>query len=666
MYFLLNVLKQKNYLLFFFYLFFIIKPNISNSYEKINTIKIFEKKIEIATKVSFSQNNKINWLSEFEKISQDNNKSIYKLENEQIKIIRIVTKYKNYVIINDYYTNKTSETIGIITNYEFLKFPINSIKISGSKIEESNQIIAENPSILFNDREVSMGIYINDEFSKIHSQINVNNDNYLNIYTKNLIIKPKDEYIKSFTIYKFNKVISYYEFINYLRKELNVYSYIDGNLFWLDTYLNREILNDETRLKNFLKNYGIKYLIVTPWLDYDNYDHLKNKKWSRIEFKEHLIKIKKIINEIDPKIKLIVALQSNVVSIDDKIQKIIRENKSNKIQEGFNHYNIGVDELINLGFKKEELVYDQNNRILFETYYEDWNYYNTKNIPEIALALKAISNGHLYNKLVEQINFVIDEIQFDGIYIDQFNQHYISPKHRISFEGQNVNIGQIDDKTGRVVKMTENVTLNTIEFQEKIINQALTKTNVIFLNSHPFIDNLKKKQVINFFEGFWYFWAKKTWEKNSTEFFTAKTFFSSHLSTPVALSLSHIQKGDWELNPHSTLVKNLRFCLYNGNLMYILAQDIQKLNIEKNKINVFSKLYPIEVDKINQGTIIGKKKIISIVDVIISKEKYHDYNFFYFDENGYIINNKIKKITETQDNFVIHLDKNEILIAEMK
>ena len=39
-------------------------------------------------------------------------------------------------------------------------------------------------------------------------------------------------------------------------------------------------------------------------------------------------------------------------------------------------------------------------------------------------------------------------------------------------------------------------------------------------------------------------------------------------------------------------------------------QDIEKLNIAENRTNVFSKLYPIKVEKIYQGKIVGKDKII--------------------------------------------------------
>ena len=661
-------MKNKNKIFFLvvcLFFFFIIKQVFFVEKKK-NAIKIFGEIIEIETNISFSKNNKINWLNNFKKVSQTEKQIIYELENNKIKVTRYITKHNNKINIDDHYTNKTSEIVGVITNYEFLKFLPSSSKISGREFENSNKILAENPTILLNDSKTSLGIYLNDEFSKIHSEIKIDNDNHLNIFNNSLIIKPKEKYTKSFTIYKFDEIISYYDFINFLRDELNVYSYIDGNLFWLDTYKNRKILNDKFKLRNFLKNYGIKYLIITPWLDYDNYNYSKKEKWNRIKFKKKLEKIKKVIKEINPEIKLLLALQSNIVSLDDKIQNIIRENELNKIKKGFHHYYLDINYLVNLGIAKEEIVLDKKGRILFETYYHDWKYDNTKNFQEIALALKAYDEGYLFNKLVDQINFTIDEIQYDGVYIDQFNQHFISPKHTRSFDKHNVNIGKINKLSGKINQLNENISLNTYEFKKKIIDYVLTKTNFVFFNSHHISDDFRKKKVTRFFEGFWYFWAAKMWKEDSKDLFEAKTFFSSHLSTPVALSLSFIQKGDWQLNPHNALVKNLRFCLYNGNLMYFLEQEIEKLDINETKINVFSKLYPVKIKKIYQGKIIGEKKIITIFDLKISNEQYKNYSFFYFDEKGYIIKNRQEKLTYLKDKIIVHLEKDEILIMEKK
>ena len=98
--------------------------------------------------------------------------------------------------------------------------------------------------------------------------------------------------------------------------------------------------------------------------------------------------------------------------------------------------------------------------------------------------------------------------------------------------------------------------------------------------------------------------------------------------------------------------------------MYFLEQDINKMNTQNNKINIFSRIYPIEVKEINQGIITGKNKIISMKDLTVSKKNYKKYRYSFFDENGYLIKNKIQKLTTKNKDIIIHLEKNEILIAE--
>ena len=71
---------------------------------------------------------------------------------------------------------------------------------------------------------------------------------------------------------------------------LNINSYIDGNFFFIDVYANHENFYDKEKLKSFIKHYNVKYLLITPWLDYSNFNFYKNKKYSRDEAKVYIKK----------------------------------------------------------------------------------------------------------------------------------------------------------------------------------------------------------------------------------------------------------------------------------------------------------------------------------------------------------------------------------------
>ena len=658
---------------FYFFLTFLlfIKSEAEANKNLIKELNLFQNNLIILSEHSYSKNGLINWSDEFIFIKKNKNILEYRLENQSYKITRIIEIENSKINLTDKYTNKLNETIGIISNYNFKTLNENKFLLSGMEIDkkdESYDIFGENPSIILQSKNVSFGFFLKDQYSKIHTKLIKKNNNELILKNNNLIIKPKQSYTKNFEIIFFNKELKYYEYVNFLRNEFNNYSIIDGNLFFLDTYLNREIFKSKKKLKSFINNYNVKFIITTPWIDYDDFNFLKNKRYTRNEIKEHFQEIKKIIKSIDPDVKLLAAIQSNIVSLNYEAQDIIKN--LNKISGGFHHYEINPSELIKtskLNINESELIFDKDNKILFETFFHDRVYENKQNIVEIALPLKAYKNGHLFKKLKNQIDFVIDEIGYDGIYIDQLNQYFISPKHRTSFNEKNNNIAEIDIYSGKVKKEYEDVTLNTHGFKNDVIEYALTKTNYIIANTHHLNDELRKKPIIRFAEGFWYFWAAKMWKENSREFFAAKTFFRSHLSTPVALSLGTFQQGDWNTNPHNALVKNLRFCLFNGNLMYFLEQDINKLNLNSNKLNIFQKIYPIKIEKINEGTVYGKNKIITIKSLKMNNEELKKYNIFIFDKSGYIIENANRRF-EFQAKFTkIKInEKEEILILEKK
>jgi hypothetical protein len=630
--------------------------------------------INLDTKYSYhnEKKNVIEWSDTFTLISENQNIKKYKLENDNFKIERTVTFEDKKIEVKDKYTNKLKKKIGIISNYRLISKNSSKFYISGEqkKRSKSVKLTAENPTILFTSDVETLGIYFYDLYSKINLDIEVNSDKELKISDKNLLLDSEKYYTKIFYIYKFDRGFEYYDFINYLRQELNVNTKIDGNFFWLDPFKNKEIISNPKMLKNFLLNYNIKYLLIRPWLDYSDYNFETRRRFSREESKDYFLKLKKIIKSVDPKVKLLIPLQSNIISLNKEVQKVIKEN--NNLKEGFGYYYIDVKEFLlksNLNLDKDELILNQNGEILFETYWHD-DKYGSKKLVEIALPLKGYKSGHLQTKLVSQINFVLDEVEYDGVYIDQFNQYLIDPKHTISFNNQKPNMAEIDIKTGKIINEYENVVLNTLGFEKKIIDYLNTKNAFMVFNTHHLHDNLRYKNVARFGEGFWYFYAAKLWkDKNFKNFRAEQSFYASHLSTPLSLSMPvfFYLKDDSRINTHDVLVKNLRFCLFNGNLMYFNSQDIKKLNLNDQRMNIFKKIFPIEIESINPKIIKGKNKIITIKDLELKKNIFENSNVFIFDKSGYQIKNIGTRIEYKNDIIKINIDEeNEILVVENK
>lgn len=663
-----KVKKFKYYIIIIIAIF--VNFSIVNAEKKklLKNIPIFNNEIYLETKLSFNSKNQIDWSNQFELQEIDNKKKIFKLENKNFKILRhVIYNHKN-VTIEDHYTNKTNKTIGIISKYKIKDKNLKKITVSGHETKDKFKIIAENPTILINSKKLSYGIYIKDLFSKIYTNVNITSNNEFELNNDNLILKPNKKYVKILEIDIFDKKFKYYDYINFLRTKFNVFKNIEGNFFFIDSYRNLKSINNTKFFDLFVKKYNVKYILLTPWLDYSNYDFENKKKFNRKEFKNLFLKLKNKTKILNPEVKFIAALQSNVVSLKPKIQNKIKDNNKN-IKDGFNHYKIDKNYLIkNLDFKidENELIFNKKNEILFETFYHD-NKYGSQKLLEIALALKATSNGYLKNKLKEQIDFVIDELSFDGVYIDQFNQHFISPNHRISFNSKNVNIGKIDFKSGQVYEESENITLNTLDFKKEVLGYALKKTDYIFLNTHHLHDEFRKLPITRFGEGFWDFWVSKLWEEKNKTFYDATSYFSSHLSTPVALSMGTLQQGNWQNSPHKALVKNFRFSLYNGNLMYFLEQDIEKLELYSERLNIFQKIFPIKIEEINKGIIIGQNKIISIKNFNLLVEEFKNYNLFVFNSNGFLKKSFSENISYHGNYVKLKIDElNEVLILEKK
>lgn len=656
-----------------FLLIFILKSNLAFSNSKQN-FQYFGLNFFSSHSYHDEISGKIKWTDSFILVSESQNTRKYNLENKIFKIERTVIVDNQKIRIKDKYINKINKNIGIKSNYEIKFKGKSNFFVSGVKLKPRNKhfpLIAENPT-LFGTSDVSAaGIYFEDFFSKLATFVKIKENNILSFSDKNLILKDKDVYEKNFTIYKFDKNFQYFDFIDKLRKELNVYSKLDGNFFWMDPFKNKKVISNTSILKKFLKNYDIKYILVRPWIDYSDFNFDTGEKFTRKEAKKYFLEIKKKIKSIDPNIKLIIPLQSNIIGLNKKAQNLII--KHNKIKGGFNFYDVNIDNFIKLSglnINKDELILNRQNQILFETFWHDKKY-GTKNLLEIALPLKAYQDGFLFSKLKDQINFAIDEINYDGVYIDQFNQYFISPLQKIAYNSDNSNFGKIDKDKGTIIEEYENIVLNTLNFEKQVIDYLEKKNSLTFFNTHHIIDELRHKDVIRFAEGFWYFKSEKLWkDDNLNKYASTKAFYSSYLSTPISLSLglSRLDLKDEKKSHHDILVKNLRFCIYNGNLMYFSSQDIDKLNLLNfEKLNIFQKIYPIELTSIRKKTLIGKRKIITIEDLKLNNEIFKASKIFIFDSSGYQLKEIEDRIKYFNNYVEVNIDEEkEILVVESK
>ena len=101
--------------------------------------------------------------------------------------------------------------------------------------------------------------------------------------------------------------------------------------------------------------------------------------------------------------------------------------------------------------------------------------------------------------------------------------------------------------------------------------------------------------------------------------------------------------------------------------MYFNSQDIKELDLDDQRMNIFQKIFPIEVQSINPQIIKGKKRIITTKDLELKKNIFENSDIFIFDKSGYQIKNISTRIEYQNDIININIDEeNEILVVEKK
>ena len=386
----------------------------------------------------------------------------------------------------------------------------------------------------------------------------------------------------------------------------------------------------------FLNQNKLEFIVLTPWLFYDNYDPKSEKFIDRDTYKELYLEVADSIRKINSGIKILGAVQSNLVSLPENLKK----------------------SLVGLGFMSRDrtgivVLNEQESHLIKESgYWQDSDYIITskENLVaeiqyysleegsiEISLAVIPKSNGLQEKYITEQIEFLTKEVGLDGVYLDQFNQnvHYLQRSSYGSWDGISFD--------GR--RKYEDTLLTTLSFQKNILNQLSNEAIPIITNTSIISVNDSKLNHQYFYEGFGEFHALNEWKKNSkpsSSFLVSK----GHFHNPVSLGIPDWLEGDWKKDYAKALFRNLIFYLRNGSLFYH-NQTFFNEPEKENLYEIYNYLFPMRPKELGMGWILGEKKYISTVSRTFTWPNEKKPEILIFNEEG--IKNQQYFIIEKQD-----------------
>ena len=368
------------------------------------------------------------------------------------------------------------------------------------------------------------------------------------------------------------------------------------------------------------------------------------------------------LKSIDPDIKLLGSIQTNIVSLPKEFHSVIAEKE--KLVDGFSLLSKkGSNNLRASSFKWPEidLTTNQENLLVTEHFLRD----EDSDLREINLAVLPYKGSFQENFIIEQIKFLVKDVGLDGVYLDQFNQADISLLQRFSFNGSDGYSAKIDEYSGSIKETFTDLAIRSLTFQKELLSY-LNKNKIFFVaNTFPLELSLHTPDSLRFGEGFWSMYSQEFW-KSSKRPTSSVDLAKGHLSSPISLALPNwlLLKSNVEYS--KILFKNIIYNLSQGNLTYF-AQETKSFNGNEDiflKENPLNKVYPIEITRIDNGYIRGKKKLLTTISESFYIEGTQAPEIYFYNQEG-SLKNKIFKIEKHKSGWLVDVeiqDWNELVI----
>ncbi len=568
-------------------------------------------------------------------------------KGENYEIERILKLEENKIEIEDIIKNLSNEDTGVIINHKILTPEISQdYRICGIK-SEALQGIAENPSIYLSFKKTGIGFICKDNISRLQGEARRKINSF--IYSvRHFGIGKGKEYTFKYSIYP-QKEGNYWAFINKVRDDWKVNYRIDGPF----AFSSKIIPERKTNI-----------YCIGPWLDYYTVDPQTKKVFTREKYKETVLPQLKSIKETQKDAKVIGKIETNLVTIYTKDIKDGEKLPKASRTEGKYGYILNEEQTRilkeNIGDWIDSVLMTEDGRLIVDTYYPGYlgpDYIDLMVYPQIG--------NYRFKKFIEQVDFLMDEVGMDGVYIDQYTLSWgpIGRMDRHTYEKWDGYTCDIDEKTGKIIRKYTDCGLVGAEARKKIIEHALSKGGIVVINSFPTTKEEQNLPAFRFseFENSPFIDLVSFLDKKPPENIWCT---KGHLSSPIILGVRPQRFRDYDKYWAEIIMKAVITGLKNGVLYYYYGSEIPK---EKGEYGPINHMFPFTPVEINEGYLVGKERIITCISKKFEVKSKTKPVVRIFDLKGRIKDIKIEP--EKRDNkWVIDVkinDWNEIVIIEI-
>ncbi len=417
-----------------------------------------------AGKNNIEYSNLGNKASSLPQITQFENRIKIKFSNKIFNIERTIFLKENYLDIQDEISNKSNGPQGMKVVFKtFPDIPFSAKTfVNGMKARYvPDGAGGQNPSFFTKPSQgASLGVYVYEDLLR-------NQSSFLRT-RKSFILEDAHLGFKAGASHKLGRRFyimpdaGYFDFVNQVRRDYKLNMLMDGPFCFGSG-------------PKFPK---VKYYAMGGWFEW------LHSYVSREEFKKQKQAIMAKTRKKEPNAKFLLRLESNLVLVDKtKLPNGHKLPKSGRDVKGVGTYGLVVtpeqNEILKNSPFSDSILRDASGMAIVDNLYPPE--------PYIDLMVHFAEGNYRLKNILEQIDYLLDEVGADGVYIDQFIpgcDGALTAPGRCSYDrwdGFTVDL----DKKGRIKRKYYDYIIAGSSARAKIVKHVLAKNKVMFNNNHP-------------------------------------------------------------------------------------------------------------------------------------------------------------------------------------
>lgn len=493
-----------------------------------------------------------------------------------------------------------------------------------------------NPTVFVKKERASLGAVVEDTISRAQLFLEAV-DHHLRFGSRGLGLPAGKTVTIEWTLYPATDG-DYYDFINTVRRDWGVNRTIPGPLLF--------------RVNPTLAEFGCRPQMasVPPWHQY-----AAGASWSNERFRDEILPKIAEARKLFPDIILLGMIETNLVPFDASAYEksglfpLTYGDRGNpKSRYGMTVSKEASEILDAESDLSDSMLRDKAGNAIIDTYYG----YSKK--PWFNLMVQPEEGNRRFAQMLAQIDFLMDECGFDGIYIDQFQ-----PSPRDGFredrsDGYTVELAP----NGTVARTRYSYAITGASARGAILRHIAEKGGIVLTNGQPSTREERESGVLCFQE-------MENDPVNPLDYMDRKPpefpwETVSHLGTPVTLGLRPVRLQSASAEPSrwgEIINKGIITALRNGSLYYYYGTEMlpNGKTPPAGSYELGNRMFPFTPRELHEGWVYGDERLITAVSGTFRLHGANRPLCYRFDRLGLPTDEKMPTVTGEPENWSVEV-----------